>query len=336
VIVRHAALRVLLLAAAVFAAGCGRGGDGARLVAVEKLSGGVGFYDLQGRRAAEAQAGRHPHEMAFSPDRRFLYVTDNGIVWMTDPGDGDNTISIIDVAERRRVGTIDLGANRRPHGIDVDPATGRIVVTTENPSGLLLIDPAARKVLRRYDTHGLAPHIVLLGSGAKTAWASNDRTGDVAAVDLDTGAVTTIPIGPRPQGEAFSADRGTLYVASMGGNVIAVIDAATSRKTGEIPTGQGPCRVAVSPDGKTLVYALQQGRAVGFADLGTMREIGQTALSGPPVSLTLSGDGTAAYSSVQERDQVFVISLATRQIAQVMQFPKGAGPDPVLPLPSAR
>ncbi|MGO9969021.1 MAG: YncE family protein [Bryobacteraceae bacterium] len=98
--------------------------------------------------------GRYPHEMAFSPDRRLLYVTDNGMLWMTDPGEGGNSISIIDVRSRKKIGVIDLGSFRRPHGIAVLPRSGEIVVTIENPYGLLRVDPVARKVVRKYDVAG--------------------------------------------------------------------------------------------------------------------------------------------------------------------------------------
>lgn len=311
------------------AAGCGA--PAPKLVAVEKISGSVGFYDLEGRRLEDLKVGVHPHEMVFSPDRRFLYVTNNGILWMTDPGQGGNTISVIDLTARRVAGAIDLGNSRRPHGIDIDPSTGDLVATTENPSGLLLIDPARRTVLRRYDVHGQAPHMVLVGPG-RVAYASNTNSGDVAAVDLNSGSVVSIPVGARPQGEVFSHDRKTLFVTCAGSDWIAEIDLATNRRTGEIHTGQGPVRVALTPDGGTLVYALQQGKAVGFADVKTGREIRRTPLTGPPVSLTLSADGKEAYSAVQEQDKVFVISLSSREVVKILQFPKGAGPDPVLPL----
>lgn len=319
----------LFLLAGVLAFSAGK----PQLVAVEKVSGSVGFYDLDGKRLAGVKLGLHPHEAVFSPDKRYLYVTDNGVLWMTDPGAGENTISIVDVVARRKVGVIGLGNNRRPHGIDVDPATGRLAVTVENPSGLLLVDPAARTVLRRYDTHGQAPHIVVLGPGARTAYVSNDRTGDVAAVNMESGSVVTIPVGAHPQGEALSKDGKTLYVTCMGAGWIAVVDLATNRRTGTIRTGEGPCRIAVSPDGRTLVYALQRGHAVGFADVDTLKETKQVPLTGPPLSLTLSADGALAYSSVQEQDKVFVVSLSSRQIVKVLQLPAGSGPDPVLPLP---
>src|SRR5947209_745926 len=143
------------------------------LAVVEKKAGKVGFYTVEGRRTGEATVGAFPHEMAFSPDRRFLYVTDNGMLWMTDKGEGGNTISIIDVASRRKVGMMGLGELRRPHGIAVLPATGEIIVTIENPFGLVKADPVARKVVRQYSVNGDSPHMVTLGSGGETAWVSN-------------------------------------------------------------------------------------------------------------------------------------------------------------------
>ena len=61
------------------------------LAVVEKKAGKVGFYTVEGKRTGEVQTGAFPHEMVFSPDRRFLYVTDNGMLWMTDKGEGGNT-----------------------------------------------------------------------------------------------------------------------------------------------------------------------------------------------------------------------------------------------------
>ena len=68
------------------------------MAVVEKKAGMVAFYTADGKRLSEVKVGSFPHETAFSPDRRFLYVTDNGLLWMTDPGEGVNTISIIEVA----------------------------------------------------------------------------------------------------------------------------------------------------------------------------------------------------------------------------------------------
>src|SRR6202158_2782078 len=98
-------------------------GQEADLAVVQKVAGSVGFYTRDGKRVGEVKVGAHPHEAVLSADKRLLYVTDNGILWMTYKGEGGNTISIVEVKARKKVGVIDLGANRRPHGIDLDPKT---------------------------------------------------------------------------------------------------------------------------------------------------------------------------------------------------------------------
>ena len=65
-------------------------------VAIEKASGHVGFFDSGGKILKEVKIGGHPHEMTFSPDGRYLYTTDNGVLWMTETGQGGNTVSIVD------------------------------------------------------------------------------------------------------------------------------------------------------------------------------------------------------------------------------------------------
>src|SRR5579884_1992436 len=109
------------------------------MVVVQKLSGTVGFYDAAGRHLADVKVGAHPHEMALAPDGKTLYVSDNGMIWMTDPGDGENTVSVVDIPSRKRIAQISLGTYRRPHGITVDAKTGHVLVTTEKPNALVEI-----------------------------------------------------------------------------------------------------------------------------------------------------------------------------------------------------
>src|SRR5438105_13116336 len=79
-------------------------GQEADLAVVQKIAGSVGFYTRDGKHIGDVKVGTHPHEAVLSPDRRLLYVTDNGILWMTEKGEGGNTISIVDVKARRKTG----------------------------------------------------------------------------------------------------------------------------------------------------------------------------------------------------------------------------------------
>ena len=316
-----------LLAASIAVAGDVKPG----YVAIEKASGNVGFFDAGGKVLKEVKIGGHPHEMVFSPDGRYVYATDNGVLWMTETGQGGNTVSIVDTRTQSLAGTIDLGKYRRPHGIDVDPKTGNLLVTTELPSMLLMVDPRARKVVREYDVKGKAPHLVRLAADGVWAYTSNTDTGTVSAVNLKTSEVTVIRVGERPQGMAFSPDGRFLYVTNLNSDNISIIDTQAKTHAGDIPTGKGPVRIRITPDGKTAVYALQTGEAVGFANTRTRKEEAQVKLTGQPVSLTFSADNRYAFSAVQSQDRIFMIELATRKIEKVISAPPGSGPDPYLP-----
>jgi YVTN family beta-propeller protein len=298
----------------------------------EKLSGSVGFYDASGVRQADVKVGRHPHEMAISPDRRTVYVSDNGVVWMTEEGAGDNTVSIIDIASHRRTGVIDLGQYRRPHGITVDRRTGHIFVTTERPSALVEVDPVARKVVRAYDVKGKAPHIVVLGPGSEFAYTSNDNSGTISAIRLATGDVKVIPAGKRPQGQALSPDGKFVYITLEDDNAIAILDTGKNEIVGRITTGRSPNRVAVTPDGKTLVYSMQLAGAVGFAEVATRRQIAQVPVGGQTMSIALSPDARSAYTGIQEHDRIAVVSVRDRKLAKTFKTAPGSGPDAIIPL----
>jgi YVTN family beta-propeller protein len=307
--------------------------DSAALAVVEKKAGRVAFYTATGRRLSDVKVGEFPHEMVFSPDRRLLYVTDNGLLWMTDQGDGGNTISIVDVAARAKAGVIDLGDYRRPHGIAIIPNTGQLLVTIENPNGLLLIDPVARRVLRRYDVKGEHPHMVLLGPNAQTAWVSNANSGEVAVVNLASGEVEKlIRVGKDPQGGVMTRDNKWIYLTNHAGNAISVIDVNKRQVAGDIKTGVGPARIALTRDERTLVYNLQEGEGAGFADATTRMETGRVELPGRPLSLSLSKDGRMAYLGLQDSDKIGIVSVSARKVLHMLDTPIEAGPDAVVAL----
>ncbi len=297
-------------------------GEVAYLV-LHKAGSALGFYDRSGRLVETVPVGAHPHEMVLAPDGRHVYITDNGVMLLTDPGEGGDTVSIVDVAKRERVGVIGLGRFRRPHGIALDAHAGRLLVTTELPDRLLVLDPASRRVVRDFDPRGRTPHMVTLGPGGRVAYVSNSGSGQVAAIDVQGGEATVIPTGECPQGGALAPDGRRLYVTSRDGSSIAIIDTAGRRKVGEIQTGRGPNRVAVTPDGRLLVYSLGKGSAVGFADAGTGEVVGRLPLEGSLVSLSLSPDGSRAFASAQELDRVYIISVPGRRLVGTIRTPAG-------------
>jgi len=300
------------------------------LVILHKAASSLGFYTLDGAPQTVVDVGKHPHEMVASADGGLLYITDNGTMRIEHAGEGGNTVSIVDVRARKKIGEISLGEYRRPHGIAIDSATGRLAVSCERPDRLLIVDPAGRKIVRTYDTKGKTSHMVAFGPGAKWAYVSNSGSGNVAAIDLAGGGVQLIPTGARPEGSVLAKDGRHLYVANREARSVSIIDTAANAKVGDIPTGNGPVRIALTPDGKTLVYALIHDRKVEMADTATRKVIGQVALGGAPVSLSVSADGLRAYASAEEDNKVYVVSIPDRKLSKTLTLPAGTGPDPVL------
>jgi len=267
--------------------------------------------------------------VVFSPDRKLVYVTNNGVMRWMDDADGGNTVSIVDVKARKKVGEISTGEFRRPHGIDLDPVTGLLAVTCEKPDRLLLIDPVARKVLRDYPTGGKVSHNVTLDNGAVWAYVSNITSNNIGAVNLYTGEVIEIPTGEGPQDCTISKDGRELYVACS--NYVSIIDIETKTEVGKI--GNGAVRIDITPSGRQLVCGVQPA-AMEFINPVTRRVIGRVELPGDPYSISISQDGTFAFTGAETDNEFYVISIPLRRIVRNIKTIEGARPDPVLDIPA--
>ena len=319
-------IAAILLASSTAAAAA----DGATLMVVEKKANQVGFYTSAGERAAGVAVGETPHEMALSADGRYAYVSDNGVLWMDYEGPGGNTVSVIDIAARKRIGILPLGKFHRPHGIGIDPTSSRAFITSENPDRLVLADLDALAVIRDFDNGGADPHMVTFDSRGEWGYVSNTASGTVGAVHAVTGELRTIPVGKGPQGSLLSRDGSKLWVTCRDDNRIDIVDTDAKKVVGSIATGEGVNRVAATPDERLLVYSLQRGESVGIADAAAGKQIAEIALGGAPLSISLSRDGKHAFAGVQDSDQIWIVSVPRRTVVQVIDTPKGAGPDPVM------
>lgn len=297
---------------------------------LQKLSSSVAFYSPAGDLLETVPVGLNPHEMIVSLDGHTAYVSDYGALGVEQEAPGGTTITVIDIPSRTKTGVIELAGPRRPHGLDLDSGTGRLLVTTENPNRLLLIDPTAREVVAVYDTQGRSSHMVTVSPDGKRAFVSNIATRDVSIIDLTTGDVALVPVGERPEGSDISSDGSALYVACRESNVISIIDTEHDSVVGEVATGRGPNRVRLTPDEKLLVYSLVHDSQIGIADVAAREQIATIDLAGAPVSLQMSRDGTRILTASQDSDEVYVVSLAERRILTRFKTARGAGPDPVL------
>jgi len=193
------------------------------LLVSQKADKSVAWYTLGGEMLAETAVSDHPHEIVRSPDGSRLYVTDNGVMQIENAGEGGNKVSIIDLDAREKTAEIDLGKWHRPHGIDLC-SDGTLLVTSENPDQLLVIDVDEKLIVHEYPTGGETPHIVHCSPDSTTAYVSNSRSRTVAKIDIASGEHELIETGARPEGSTLSNDGSKLYVAHRDADKIVILD----------------------------------------------------------------------------------------------------------------
>jgi YVTN family beta-propeller protein len=296
------------------------------IVVVQKGDHSLGYYDFEtgdelGRTALEP----YPHEFAISPDGRFAFTCHFGVALAEDEGAGGNTVSVVDLAERRRIGAVDCGNRRRPHGIAFDDV-GRLHVLSEGTSSLLVIDPDERRVLRALPTGGEGSHIVSVTSEGRVAFSSNMRSNTVTALFPyePERPPLPIPVGMRPEGSVLDREERRLFVVNRESAEISVIDVRELRVVDRIATGPGPVRIC-RDDRDGLIVPLYHARALLHLD-GRGRVLGAADLPGAPVSVGFDPVTLTAMASTLE-DEIVLVDLDEMRLRR--RIPTRSGPDPM-------
>ena len=115
--------------------------DSGTLLVLNKSDNNVSLINVAtGTSVAIIPTGAGPHEVAVSPNGKLAVVANYGT--QQAPG---NSLTVIDIAGKKSVKTIDLGEYRRPHGIEWLRGN-EIVVTAEGNKALLIVDIESGKV----------------------------------------------------------------------------------------------------------------------------------------------------------------------------------------------
>ncbi len=124
--------------------------------------------------------------------------------WVANAGDG--TVSVIDVAAKKVVQTLDVGT-KHSNRLKFTP-DGKLVLISDIGSGdLVVIDASSRKVVKRVKLGKSAAGILIVPNGSR-AYVALTADGKVAIVDLKTLSKTgDIATGRGPDGMAWAAGK---------------------------------------------------------------------------------------------------------------------------------
>jgi len=164
-------------------------------------------------------------------------------------------------------------------------------------------------------------------SAQRYAYVSNEGSGDVSVVDLQSkSVVASIAVDGRPRGIRLSPDRRTLFVAVSdslpnvqgGKDAIVAIDVATRRITGRIEAGTDPEQFDITPDGRYLVSANEDAGTASITDLRTKQVVATLIVGIEPEGVAISPDGRFAYVTAETSNTVSVIDIPKREVVANM------------------
>jgi YVTN family beta-propeller protein len=295
---------------------------------LHKKASSLGLYDSNtGQRHWVAPVGAKPHEMVLSPGNRFAYVTDYGVDTYTSPEEGGRTISIVDLALGRRVGTIDLGRFRRPHGIALG-LSGRAYVTVDQPAAVIEVDAEERIVAAQHLLDQKLPHMVAVSPDERFLYSANAGSGTISIIERRPGGETrNVQVGGVPMGLALDRPGRRLFVATRDGNVIAVVDCVDQQVVRRIPLAGSPARVRLSPDDRFLAVTLIGSGDLVVLDTDSAREVARLRIGAGAEGVTLDARSGFGYASAQGANMVVKFSLTDWR--RVLEIPTDQSPDPI-------
>jgi DNA-binding beta-propeller fold protein YncE len=198
---------------------------------------------------ARAPAGDYPDGIAWDPDHRRVYVSD-------ETGGIESVFS----AAGRRVGTVQLGGEAG--NVQYDSGSRRVLVDVQSRNDVAIIAPSSGRVTRRVALPGCQhPHGLLIDAPKRLAFVACDGNAKLLTLDLDRlKVIGTTTVGAGADVLAFDTALHRLYVAAESGEVAVFAE----HGRGLTKLGQGlvaPAAHVVAVDSRThLVYfPLQSG-----------------------------------------------------------------------------
>ncbi len=269
--------------------------------------------------AAIKVGGVTGHEVVASPDGKTAFVPIYGNSGVGRPGTDGQTMSVIDLASRKIVGTVDFGHGVRPHCAIYDKNSGMLYVTTELDKTVTIIDPKTLKIVGSVPTGQEQSHMLVLSKDGKRGYTANVGPGTVSVLDMvGRKTIAVIPISGTTQRISMSRDGSMVFTADQTKPQLAVIDTATNKVSSWIALPAVAYGTASTPDGRWLVVCLRQNAKVAVVDLKTMKVARTLDVPSMPSEVLVSPDGKTAYVSCSGKNQIAAIDTAQWKVARLI------------------
>jgi PQQ-dependent catabolism-associated beta-propeller protein len=229
-------------------------------------------------------SGPDPELFTQDPTGKLLYVAN----------ENDNTITIIDLASRTRVGDVQVGVE--PEGMGMSP-DGKILVNTSETTNMAhFIDTQTREIVANVLVDA-RPRFAEFKRDGSELWVSSEIGGTVTVIDPTKHVIKSkiafeIP-GLRkeaiqPVGISITADGSMGFVALGPANRIAVIKGEIHAVQKYLLVGQRVWHTAFTPDEKYLLTTNGVSNDVSVVDVVNLKVIKSIQVGELPWGVAIS------------------------------------------------
>lgn len=259
-----------------------------------------------------------PHEVVVSPDGRFAYSSDF---------EGrDNTVSIIDLEQQKRIAGIKMDPYYKPHGLALTQDGSKLYVTCEASRVVVEVDVAAQKIARTFRLTVDAAHMLALSPDDQWLLVTSQWDNNVTIFDVKTGEVRkSLATGKGPEGVTVSPDGKEAWVVNRVWQTLTIIDLATMKKVQSMSCEHNPMRDLFTPDGTTLVVTSALSNEIALVDRAKREVVARIKTGDFPVGMAMTKDGSRLYVTNLNGGDVTVVDLPNRKV--VHHFAVGGQPE---------
>ena len=269
---------------------------------------------------ATLPVGPDPHEVIASSDGTTAYISNYG-------GGAYNTLTVVDLAAKKVLPAIDLGALRGPHGLAF--VGGRVWFTAEAAKAVGRYDPATRKIDWIMGTGQNRTHMISVSPDLNQIVTSNVSSASVSIMERigsGTWAETVVGVGRESEGLDVSPDGKEIWVANAGDGTVSIIDATSKKVVATLAVNvQGANRLKFTPDGRLAFVSSLNKPDVLVLDRVTRKEVKRITVGDGAAGILMQPDGARAYVACSPDGYVAVIDL--HSLAVVGRIAAGQGPD---------
>ncbi len=300
------------------------------LIAIDKVGNKIRFYDPETIELMVALDGPEPcvHELAVSPDHALAYVPLYGAGVYGNNQHPNNKIVVVDLAARKIVDMIELGAFVAPHGM-VATSEHTLWVVCDIPGKLLAVNTADRRVDAAYDCPAKGPHILCANASGSHLFISA-KEGEVAVFDTRercfVGSIgigrpgVTIGNGSGSEGIAPTPDDRHIIAIDNDRGDLHVIEINTRRESQRVAMSRQPLtnpkrsrlgKLMFSPQGRHLVVTGYTGGNAWVIDPTDLARQIHVPVAKGPMGMAFPADGASVIVSSHDSGLLTRVELAT-------------------------